>query len=76
MKNQNKLDWVKPVLKFNNHFGYDCQLPLKANIESETDFEAFSSFVDKCIADNFDYTIEKYGTVPPKNFGLPKIIID
>ena len=76
MKNHNKIDWVKPILKFNSHFGYDCQIPLNARIENEEDFGKFSELVDKCIADDFDYTIKKYGTVPPKNFGLPEIIVN
>lgn len=72
----NKIDWLAPILKFNKHFGYDCQLPLTARIDSKEDFELFAELIDKCIRDNFDYTIEAYGTVPPKHFGLPKIIID
>lgn len=76
MKKREKINWVEPILRFNKHFGYDCQIPRFAEIESEKDFKDFSDVVDKCITDNFDYTIEKYGTVPPKHFGLPKIIID
>ncbi|MBQ8567966.1 MAG: hypothetical protein IJ446_01975 [Oscillospiraceae bacterium] len=32
--------------------------------------------LEKSVNDDFDYTIEKYGTIPPKNFGLPETIID
>lgn len=70
------IPWNEPVMRFDHHFGYMCQIPQSAEIESEKDFKEFSDVVDKCIEDNFDYTIEKYGTVPPKHFDLPKIIID
>ncbi len=76
MKNNTKIDWAAAEIKFDHHFGYGCQFPREARIDSEKDFKEFSDLIDKCIADNFDYTIEKYGTVPSKNFGLPKIIID
>lgn len=76
MKNQKRIEWVKPILKFNQHFGYDCQIPSNAKIDSENDFNEFSHLIDKCIADDFDYTIKKYGTIPPKNLDLPNIIID
>ncbi len=76
MKKQKRIEWVKPVLKFNRHFGYDCQIPQNAKIDSENDFDEFSRLIDKCIADDFDYTIKKYGTIPPENFDLPDIIID
>lgn len=76
MTNINTIDWNEPVQRFDKHFGYCCQIPLNAEINSENDYKLFSELVDKCIADNVDYTIEKYGTVPPKNFDLPNIIID
>lgn len=75
-KKHNEIDWTDPCNKFYDHFRYFCQIPLTARIDSKKDFELFSELIDKCISDNFDYTIEAYGTVPPKHFGLPEIIID
>ncbi|MCH5193529.1 MAG: hypothetical protein J1F11_06175 [Oscillospiraceae bacterium] len=76
MKNNIDIDWNNPVRRFQKHFGYYCQLPLTAEIDSMGDFQKFSDLVDKCIADNFDYTIEVCGTRPPAYEGLPEIIID
>ncbi len=32
--------------------------------------------LEKCIEDNFDYTIEKYGTIPSQKLGRPDVILD
>lgn len=66
MKNQKRIEWVKPVLKFNRHFGYDCQIPQNAKIDSENDFDEFSRLIDKCIADDFDYTIKNMELYRPR----------
>lgn len=70
------IDWVKPIIKFDRHFGYSCDVPQDAVIDSEEDFKKFSDLIDKCIEDDFDYTIELLGTVPPTHTGLPDIIWD
>ncbi len=36
----------------------------------------FAKELEKCVEDNFDYTIEKYGTLPSKNLGRPSVIYD
>ncbi len=70
------IHWNEPVVKFAHHFGYPCPTPRDARIDSEEDFKEFSDLIDKCIADNFDYTIEKYGTVPAHKYDPTEIIID
>lgn len=40
------------------------------------DQEKYADLLLKCIEDNFDYTIEKYGTVVPKKMPRPEIIWD
>lgn len=57
---------------FFDHFGYFPHDPVYLDdLNNE-----WADILEKSVKDNFDYTIEKYGTVPPKHFGLPKIIID
>ena len=49
------------------HFGYCPQIP------NEIDFDQ-SKYADdllKSVADNYDYTIEKYGTQVPKKYPKP-----
>ncbi|MCD7949077.1 MAG: hypothetical protein LUG12_02280 [Erysipelotrichaceae bacterium] len=36
----------------------------------------YAKELEKCIEDNFDYTIEKYGTIPSKKLGRPDVILD
>jgi len=62
--------------KFANHFHYGCEFPIGVYLGEPKALEEFEKIVDKCIADDFDYTIELYGTRPlPK--GDPKqILID
>lgn len=54
------------------HFGYWAELP------SEVDFDqsAYADDLIKCVEDDFDYTIEKYGTKVRKGESLPRIIYD
>lgn len=57
---------------FFDHFGYFPHDPVYLDdLNNE-----WADVLEKSVKDNFDYTIEKYGTVPPEHFGLPKIIID
>ncbi len=70
------IPWDEPVIKFSRHFGYGCKIPGYMEIDSERDFNKFSDLIDKSIEDDFDYTIEAYGTVPPKYLKTPEIIID
>lgn len=62
--------------KFYDKFKYFCEIPFDALKGELKAIEEFEKVVDKCIADDFDYTIEFYGTKPlPK--GDPKqILID
>jgi hypothetical protein len=64
--------WVAASSAFFYHFGY---YPNDPKYLDDVNNE-WSDILEKSVKDNFDYTIEKYGTVPPKNFGLPRIIID
>ena len=45
---------------FIHHFGYDPKTP--NNIDFDQD--AYAEELLKCVEDDFDYTIEKYGTIP------------
>ena len=61
--------------KFFSHFRYFAELP--PNIDF--DEEEYADLLLKCVEDNFDYTIKKYGTVPSKPWWeseSPEIIID
>ena len=40
------------------------------------DQEQYANLLLKCVADDFDYTIEKYGTVVPKKMPRLEIIYD
>lgn len=70
------VDWSIPCNKFEKHFKYFCNVPPEANIFEEKDYNDFCNLVDKCIKDDFDYTIEKCGTKPSLFKGTPRIIID
>lgn len=50
----------KSYARFHEHFGYTSNYP------NEIDFnqDEYANLLDKCVADNFDYTIKKYGTDP------------
>ena len=45
---------------FREHFGY------RANYPNEIDFDQneYAKLLDKCVEENFDYTVELYGTNP------------
>ncbi len=76
MSRKNDLDWVSAMSRFTHHFGYNIWVPSHMNLLSKEDFKEFSDTIDKSIADDFDYTIEKYGTVKPKSFEKPDIYWD
>ena len=57
---------------FTMHFGYCPEFPPNINFDQDE----YAEELLKCVKDDFDYTIDKYGTVPRKMEGLPDIIID
>lgn len=64
---------LKKIYKdFISHFSYAPNFP------NDIDFDQneYANFLKKCIEDNIDYTIEKYGTEPPEHFGRAEILID
>lgn len=54
------------------HFGYCPKIP------NEIDFDqsAYADELSKSVADDYDYTVKKYGTQVPKKYPKPEIIID
>ena len=62
----------KAHLQFVMHFDY-CPSFLP-NLDFNQ--EEYADLLLKCIEDDFDYTIEKYGTVVPKKMPIPEIIWD
>lgn len=73
-----RIDWNIPLDKHFEHFGYTCNLPGFIRMCNEEDFDKYCAVVDKSLEDDFDYTIELYGTVPEdlENEEWPDIIID
>ncbi len=64
---------LKKIYKaFITHFGYAPNFPNNLDFDQNE----YVDLLQKCIEDNFDYTIEKYGTKAPKHFGRAKILID
>ena len=60
---------------FLDHFGYFPGLPPTIDFNEEE----YAALLDKCVEENFDYTIEAYGTVPSKPYWeseIPEIIYD
>ncbi len=70
MKRNKRLS--KAISNFNRIFEYFPNYP------ENIDFDQieYAKELEKCIEDNFDYTIEKYGTIVPKRTGEPTIIYD
>lgn len=59
---------------FSDHFLY---LPKYPNDEEKDESEEYNDVLYKSIKDNFDYTVEKYGTTPlDKDATTPTIIWD
>ena len=59
-------------MQFVLHFDYNPNFPPNLDFNQEE----YAELLLKCIEDNFDYTIEKYGAVVPKKMSRPKIIVD
>lgn len=57
--------------KFIEEFGYAPEFPMEINFNQEE----YGNILAKCIEDKFDYTIEKYGTIPGKP-GYSDVLID
>lgn len=62
----------KARTKFVDHFHYTSKFPPDLFFDQEE----YADLLLKCIEDDFDYTIEKYGTVVPKKIPRPEIIWD
>lgn len=58
--------------RFVFHFNYGPNFPPNMDFDQEE----YAELLLKCVEDNFDYTIEKYGTNPKKDEPLPDIIWD
>ena len=54
------------------HFGYIPGLPEKLDFDEDI----YSEHLEKSVADDFDYTIELYGTIPSVNGDPNRLIID
>ena len=61
----------KVMITFAEHFGYIPKLPREIFFNQDE----YAEELMKCIEDDFDYTIEKYGTRVPTG-KRPKIIYD
>lgn len=59
-------------MQFVLHFKYSPNFPPNIDFNQEK----YAELLLKCIEDDFDYTIEEYGTVVPKKMPRPKIIVD
>ena len=62
--------------KFAKHFNYGCEMPIDVYLEKSEAIAEFEKVIDKCIADNFDYTIKLYGTRPLPKGDPEQILID
>ncbi|MCD7839177.1 MAG: hypothetical protein LUG46_00970 [Erysipelotrichaceae bacterium] len=70
MKRNKRLS--KAISNFNLTFNYFPKYPDNINFNQVE----FAKELEKCVNDNFDYTIEKYGTIPSRKLGRPDIILD
>ncbi|MFI3172411.1 MAG: hypothetical protein R3Y58_08625 [Eubacteriales bacterium] len=62
--------------EFLDEFNYLPEASFEAVMQEQEASEKYCEVLQKCIDDEFDYTIELYGTKPPKNFGGSEILID
>ena len=62
----------KARMKFVEYFHYSPNFPTDLFFDQEE----YADLLLKCIEDDFDYTIEKYGTVVPKKMPRPETIWD
>lgn len=67
-------EFLRAYHRFFNHFRYYPNYPPDIDFDQMT----YAEELDKCVEDDIDYTIEKYGTKPEPygNNGLPEIIVD
>ena len=59
-------------LQFVEHFDYSPAFPPNMDFDQEE----YADLLLKCVEDNFDYTIDKYGTVVPEEVPRPTVIYD
>ena len=62
----------KAHMKFGLHFGYCPKFPPNLDFDQEE----YADLLLKCVKDNFDYTIELYGTKVPEKTPKKRIIWD
>lgn len=62
----------KAMRDFIFHFGYNPGLPEKLDFDEDV----YSEHLEKSVTDDFDYTIELYGTMPRVNGDPNRLIID
>ena len=62
----------KACEKFIDHFGYCAAFPEGLDFDQDE----YADELLKCIEDDFDYTIEKYGTKVPEKKPYPTVFID
>lgn len=62
--------------KFFDKFDYFPEEPFEVIMGEKDAVEKYCEILQNCINDEFDYTIELYGTVPKKSEGLSHLIID
>jgi hypothetical protein len=74
MKYVDKINEI--VGTFKKKFHYDCEVPFAVLSGDNRAIEDFRRTVEKCINDDFDYTIELYGTVPLPKGNPNDILID
>ncbi|MCD8028102.1 MAG: hypothetical protein LUF02_05460, partial [Erysipelotrichaceae bacterium] len=59
-------------------YNFICAFDYYPKYPREIGFDqiAYAKGLEKCVEDNFDYTIEKYGTIPSQKLGRPEVILD
>ncbi|MGN0461678.1 MAG: hypothetical protein ACI4HZ_04470 [Ruminococcus sp.] len=73
----NYVDKLNKIIgAFREKFNYDCEIPFEAMKGNNKEIDEFSKIVEKCVNDNFDYTIELYGTRPIPLGNPEDILID
>lgn len=60
------------------HFNFIKKFHYCPQLPSDVDFDQddYANELNRCIEDNFDYTIEKYGTIPKEKTGWPEEFVD
>ncbi len=62
----------KAMRDFIFHFGYNPGFPKKLDFDEDV----YAEHLEKSVADDFDYTIELYGTIPGVKGDPNRLIID